>query len=140
MSLKRQIIFNFVFERIVEQGRPSYDASEDQCLYRSNDGCKCGIGWLIPDGNYTPDIEGTGVADPSVTKLIGLRFGRASGTFDTKFLDRIQCAHDRSTPSCARSKKDFVSVFIGHMRAIAGDYNLSTAVIDEHVSDHGVAQ
>jgi hypothetical protein len=52
-----QEIFDFVLDKLAEQGRPAMNA-DGSCYYRSPLGLKCAFGWLIPDRLYDPRIEG----------------------------------------------------------------------------------
>ncbi len=73
-----------------------------QCAYRGDDGLKCAAGWLIPDSEYTPNIEGCGAYF-----LDGFRFAAPlrgwldnSGNPGTKlgaFISELQHVHDISS-------------------------------------------
>lgn len=55
--MTNQEIFNAVVKGIYKQGKPSV-SNDFACRYRSEDGCKCAAGLLIPDEVYTPEMEG----------------------------------------------------------------------------------
>lgn len=52
-------LYDFVVERITEQGRPSVDCLARACVYRGANGAKCAVGHIIADEHYSPDLEGT---------------------------------------------------------------------------------
>lgn len=45
---------------LAEQRQVSFNKELDMCAYRSPDGCKCAVGWLIPDELYVETLEGAG--------------------------------------------------------------------------------
>ena len=53
------------FERSMAPGKANEDypeeIPEDVCMYRGAEGCRCAIGWLIPDESYDPSFEGQAV-------------------------------------------------------------------------------
>ena len=53
--MKKQEVFNKVAAHLLAQGKPALKGED--CVYRSKDGLKCAIGCLIPDENYTPEME-----------------------------------------------------------------------------------
>lgn len=65
MSLTAQQIFDKVVNHLRQQGKQSYNYAMDFCAYRGLGETKCAIGCLIPDSEYTSDIEGK-----SIDKLI----------------------------------------------------------------------
>jgi len=56
----RQEVLNFVVTAMRKQGKLSYTVTTDgkNCKYRSEDGCKCPVGHIIPDEHYLPIFEG----------------------------------------------------------------------------------
>lgn len=69
MTLTRQEAFNTALAGLRQQGRPS--GGSGGCFYRSPDGCKCAIGWLIPDDKYSPDLEGCSAESADVIAAMG---------------------------------------------------------------------
>jgi hypothetical protein len=55
-----QQVYDFVVNHLRRQGGPAVDAS-GTCLYRAARNYKCGVGCLITDEEYSPDIEGTDI-------------------------------------------------------------------------------
>lgn len=45
---------------LAKQRKQSFSQELDMCAYRTADGCKCALGWLIPDPLYTETMEGLG--------------------------------------------------------------------------------
>ena len=86
----KQEIFDKVVKHAREQGVRSTDL-EGNCRYKNPNGNKCFIGALIPDSEYSEDIE-----DKKVNSLIDsgkLYFG------DRMFLQLIQTIHDKFSVS-----------------------------------------
>lgn len=96
---------------IVAQGKlAKIDGGE--CLYRSPDGCKCGVGHLIPDDRYNKDIEGTGVENIDVWAYLDPALGPHP---DRTFLRDLQFAHDSA---------DSLDKFLSNARELANSYEL----------------
>lgn len=57
--MTNQESFTTVVLHLRKQGRRAHD--HHNCRYRAPDGCKCAIGALIPDDQYTPELEGRNV-------------------------------------------------------------------------------
>ena len=53
-----QEAFDTVLAGLRKQRRKSELTPGGPCRYRSPDGCRCSIGFLIPDELYSPKIEG----------------------------------------------------------------------------------
>lgn len=110
-----QNTFSQVYLALVKQGAPSINddvqprlgVSTGSCRYRSKDGLKCAIGWLIPDENYQPWLERVSLqsilSGPSEIKHIL----EAAGPFH--FLAALQRMHDRAAFNHARSGADFLT-------------------------------
>lgn len=52
-----QEIYDKVLNHLVKQGKKSIDS---YCKYRGPDNTSCAVGCLIPDDEYTPELEGSG--------------------------------------------------------------------------------
>lgn len=85
--LDHQITFTNILTHLRQQGRPAI--TEAQCAYRTPEGLKCGVGFLIPDKNYTPNLEGKSAGENDVRDAIP----HATAS-DTGFLSSI---HDDFT-------------------------------------------
>lgn len=44
-----------------------------RCLYRAPNGCKCGVGFLIPDTRYTAELEGSNAFQERVAEAVDRR-------------------------------------------------------------------
>ena len=51
-----QEIFDYVIQRLLEQGKRSM-AEEEGCKYRGDGGTRCALGWLIPDARYHAEMD-----------------------------------------------------------------------------------
>lgn len=68
-----QVLFDTVADHLIAQGRKSMrvnDGGRRLCAYRGDDGCKCAIGVLIPDADYTEAMEGSSIYDPRVAAVV----------------------------------------------------------------------
>lgn len=104
VKLDRQWAFDTALTGLRAQGRKS--VSGEDCLYRGPDGTKCGVGFLIPDDRYSPDLDtrcpnGASVAVVANAVMPGL--GRGPEPWedlrgDRAFLSRLQRRlHDQLT-------------------------------------------
>lgn len=41
-----------------------------RCMYRGSEGRMCPVGYLIPDKDYTPKLEGKSAGDPAVSSIL----------------------------------------------------------------------
>lgn len=106
-----QLVFDTVAEHLLKQGKQSLGDITDvnACMYRNNEGLKCAAGCLIPDDQYTPDIEGK-----SWSSLV--RENKVSSNC-SQLIDDLQCLHDVYDP------KDWLS----ELHEIAKNKNLDTS-------------
>jgi len=85
---RQQELFNKAWLGMKSQGWQK-SASGGTCWYRSPDGKRCAVGWLIPDDKYEQWFEGHGVIS-EITEAIG-----CSATDDSRYwLERLQSLHD----------------------------------------------
>ncbi len=57
--MTNQEVFDFGYNAILKQGRPSYDKETTTCYYRHPNGIdKCVAGHFITDDEYRPEFEG----------------------------------------------------------------------------------
>lgn len=82
-----QQVFDYVVNKLREQGEPCYDEECGICRYRFN-GKKCAVGHLIKDSDYTDDFEEHLVTDKVVADYF---IGKQT---NIKLLKELQCAHD----------------------------------------------
>lgn len=116
----RQDVFNRVWDHFVTKGNPRAIINQ-RCLYRTPDGARCAVGLLIPDEEYSPDIESRGVSRvaescPTVAGIARSCFG--GGVTGLAFLDAMQRAHDEPTMLGAKD-------IAGALRNLAASYSLT---------------
>lgn len=116
-----QEIFDISTKGLIQQGGASYDERIDMCLYRFGDK-KCAAGWLIPDDEYSLDMEGIG-ADNLVY------FTSHLDPIQLSLLVELQTAHDNLL-YYGHDKKWRVELL-----RIAKVFNLKTDVLDEVLTD-----
>jgi hypothetical protein len=108
-------MFETAVRGLHKQGRKSTTDRHDFCLYRGLGGSKCAVGFLIPDGIYTPAMEGRSV------ERLGI-FPREEYTF----LDEMQLRlHDRLR------EKEFRSDLLPAARRFAVEWGLKPTFLDE---------
>ena len=97
--MTNQEAFTTVKDHLLAQGKrsmapySSYDSGGAwRCAYRGADGLKCALGILIPDDEYTPELEGNEFMElcPVPPSLRGI---------DEDLLSALQCVHDYAQPS-----------------------------------------
>jgi hypothetical protein len=143
-------MFNYVLDRIIEQGRPSVHAS-GACVYTmtGQDGgeCHCAAGWIIPPVVYTKMVEakkgGTNLNSASFGQLLRHTRGvwpvlsHEHREFDMPqfegFIVRLQEAHDEAANEII-SDRDFLTRYIHHMIKVADTYKLDAAGCVYYVS------
>jgi len=87
--MTNQEAFTTVVLHLRKQGRRAHD--HHNCHYRAPDGCKCAIGALIPDDQYTPELEGSDVR--------ALRDLPALQDLNLDLLHDLQITHDLYAPN-----------------------------------------
>ena len=112
-----QEIFDVVSVKALEQGEKCVDEAKSFCQYRNGNKC-CFIGFVIPDEQYDPAIEGN-----DITSLID------EGIVESDFpdaLDVLQVIHDSKNIK----PKDWEL----HLRDYAKRFKLSTDKMDAYLS------
>jgi hypothetical protein len=120
MNFDRQEAFNKALFGVRAQGGPSMREQPGdgypQCAYRGPDGCKCGVGHLIPDEKYEDRFEGKPAWEGAIMEAVGLH-----STDDPAFLQALQKAHDEAALGM---RKNFISNFNAGMVKVADKYGL----------------
>lgn len=143
--MEMQEIFDTVVGGVIDQGGPSgvFVGTRFMGLYRAPDGKKCAAGQLIPDSEYTPDMENTNFTDICARKNWSFLGGLS--TDKVACVRYLQKAHDiaadiatRSSAPTARSmatqsidKSDFFFEFARRCRHVAETYGLRPDVLDK---------
>lgn len=134
--------FDESFLKLFVQGKPSVRFSSlgdaHICAYRGNNGCRCGIGWLIPDPNYDPCIEGFGVTDEirydgdiKIASLIPGFSGIADNVDTLGFLGNLQACHDRAyKESLGNHDGLFLKYLAQEYRDLARFHNMSAKTVE----------
>lgn len=103
--LNRQEMFTKVVNGLASQQwqksvRESPDGKSTACQYRGEEGRRCGVGWIIRDDEYKPEMEGLMakrlVAYYGARILEGFHRGDEMLESDLEFLDQLQGHHDMS--------------------------------------------
>lgn len=119
-----QQTFETVARHLFAQGKRSMRPAPDEgtCAYRGEDGCKCAIGVLIPDDQYTEGMEYNTVFGLEVYWSQMPEWMRSrEGILLAK---RLQEAHDQT------AGWDTTETLRAKLRAIAFDYKLDAAFLD----------
>lgn len=87
-----QEAFDKALTGIRAQGGPSMRGT--LCMYRSDDGRKCGVGHLIPDEAYTWGMEGKKASEIPIARAAGADDTAYAFYKDRCFLEELQNAHD----------------------------------------------
>lgn len=86
--MTRQETFDIVVNHLRKQGRKAIDEN-GHCRYRTDDGCKCAAGCLIPDDKYSPDLEGNNIWYTPIYNIL-FKLGH-----DLSLVGRLQQIHDK---------------------------------------------
>ena len=86
-----QQVFTTVTSSLLNQGEPSID-NDGSCCYRGPGQLKCALGHLIPDANYTPEIEGYSLSHQSVVQRLPFPVPVDSRLYE--LLQQLQSVHD----------------------------------------------
>ena len=87
ISGTRQEIFDKVVKHARKQGKKSVRSdNENACMYRAEDGSKCFVGAIIPDSEYSEELENLSIDDIVAIGLLDF--------YDTEFLQDLQSIHD----------------------------------------------
>lgn len=115
----RQRLFNAVVTHLFKQGRPAVN-KHGACMYRAPNGCKCGIGGLIPDSRYDPELEGNSASAYDVMAACGFDPGTLS-LGDERYLNRLQTQlHDALI--YADAKKADARTFVRRLKKAVPDF------------------
>lgn len=94
-----QLIKSRMFARItaalIKQGKPACEGGA--CRYRTADGCKCAAGHEIPDRDYSPNFEQTGICinDSNKNAISTFFHKKYNGNSEILLLlHECQAAHD----------------------------------------------
>ena len=91
----KQETFDTVVAHLRKQGCKAED-DHGNCMYRGKNGTKCGAGCLIPDDEYYPELEGSGMFDRSGKISACGRILQRLGN-DIQLVNRLQGIHDGFT-------------------------------------------
>lgn len=88
--IRKQAIFDAAVQGLNEQ--KAFSAIDgNQCQYRSPNGNKCAVGFLIPEGNYDPKMEGKSAGSHHVGPFLYRKFTDGHLTDDDEaFLTVLQ--------------------------------------------------
>jgi len=113
--MTNQELFDFVVSSVIKQGGPSVALTNGQieCLYRSPEGRKCAVGFLIPDDKYTPACESH---LPRWLRRKG--FIENISDYQLNMIDRLQYAHDEA------SAGEFIDTFLSLCKRTASAFYL----------------
>ena len=90
--MELQTIFNQVCQHLVRQGKAAIQGG-GACRYRTEDGMRCAVGYLISDENYECSLEGKTADEDDVLRAVSYTIGDLSTT-DEWVLRHCQYLHD----------------------------------------------
>lgn len=120
---------------VIRQGKPSgYTSSNGKffyCSYRANDGCKCLVGFMIPDEAYTIDIEEKSVNTDEVLEVLPFE-GLFTDCEESKLLTTLQTCYDKAAMECHEKGGQllFVETFKGKIARYIGSGELPNWIFD----------
>jgi hypothetical protein len=128
--MTNQEIFDTVLHGIRKQGRPSV-SQDGRCLYRGPDGLKCGVGLLIDDSEYCPEMEGKsadGCSGDEKENIVCNLLKKKN--IDTILAGKLQEAHDNAAYGNQGQLKKFTEEFEERMQKLAKEYGLTYSAIE----------
>ena len=121
--MTKQETFETSVSGVLAQGDLSYDDEGTcSCSYRGPDGRACAAGQLIPDAEYTSEMEGEMASRPCVKGVL------EAGGHNIDLVLALQDAHDNATDS-AVSARERLDRFVKAARVVADDYGLDVAFL-----------
>ena len=124
--LNRQLIIDTIYPLLEEQGCSSMDPRGQYCQYRGVDNRKCAVGFLIPDENYSEEMDRSNLtaANEKIREAISTEYGEVDlEQGDAIFLNDVQSYMHDSLPEGDRSK--FLSELELNTREICERYGLN---------------
>jgi hypothetical protein len=136
MSLQK--MFDTAAVGMLRQGKQSKSRT-GKCAYRGDNGCKCAVGFLIPDELYDNDLEGIGIWElehsDQYDALNTAKFRetliqmRMTDSERLGLLGALQSCHDSAW---GQQKPSFTrDLWHQELTRIARDFSLSTKSIDK---------
>jgi hypothetical protein len=89
-----QEVFDTSVAGLASQGFNMSISSDGSCAYRGKDGCRCPIGWLIPDELYSPNMENILIGGLLYGKYYPNLVELFSPTISAQDLAALQYRHD----------------------------------------------
>ena len=125
--LTAQQAFDTACKGILAQGRASVD-EDNRCAYRGLYNCKCAVGHLITDDEYSPDFENCAVLGLRHNGKLPKRLhGLVVFSYRAGFLQDLQDIHDQNR--YANGDHVFIHHFRQDAYKLAARYKLSAAVL-----------
>lgn len=121
-TLDRQDVFDVIAWRLLFQNARARAADGIKNLYRSPDGKRCAIGWIMPDDVYAPEFESKGIREIAAY-LAETDEGKEFAAFvaaHVSMLCDLQGLHDAYRPD----------EWPNRLHLIAQKYDLSETVIE----------
>jgi len=117
-----QELFDTASVGLLRQGKKSELEAINGCAYRGKGGRRCGVGFVIPDYYYEPDMEGRD-AGVLVTRYPTLEqyWGVEEDGESRYMLLDLQSVHDNCSVECWRDE----------LSKVAEKYGLETLVMDQ---------
>lgn len=128
-----QELFEAAARGLHAQGKKSVD-KKGSCLYRGPDGLKCGVGLLITDEEYKPEMDKPDVSLPPLEQSTGVFSIRRRGLLPkrleqhTDLLVAIQDAHDEYT---ADEDIDFWPFVKDQLFDVAAEFGIDSSFLED---------
>lgn len=97
--MNTQEIFNKVVNHLLTQKAASRNPSNNECVYRNDNGLKCAVGVLIDYEHYKLALEKRSIRSPLVISAVADSIGRNLTENEIDLLDRLQRMHDLKSPA-----------------------------------------
>jgi hypothetical protein len=116
-----QETFDFIVDKLREQGKPAYDVENERCFYGQPGGIRCAIGHLMGEGTCDNDWNVTGLVDNRVIEAPSNR----------DFLYEMQGAHDEAARLDSWGRDSFSAGCARKMIEVASYWEISPVSAQE---------
>jgi hypothetical protein len=119
--VNEQEAFNEIWDHFIVKGSPpGAQPGRSSCRLRTTDGKCCHLGKLIPDEQYSFDLE---IAAPYTRRLKELT--PVLQALSDGFLSRLRFAHDQAAAESTHNLASFTKADERNLRELAANFNLT---------------
>jgi len=87
-------VFDFIVAKILAQGRPSQ--KNYSCVYRGENNLRCAAGWVLPDEDYDPSINGAAISSDFFQYTVTAHWLKRGSPY-YRLIRALQADHDEAS-------------------------------------------